>query len=90
MMDENTYHLINDYLDGSLRGRALDKFKAELKTDSALQEAVAEQQVIIAAIESAREQELKSYLNQNLSKKTKIFSFSPKLKIGLAVEFELL
>ncbi|MDB9881573.1 hypothetical protein OAD66_00330 [Bacteroidia bacterium] len=84
MMDENTYLLINDYLDGSLKGRALDKFKTELKTDSVLQEAVAEQEAIIAAIQSAREQELKSYLNQNLSKKTKIFSFSPKLKIGLA------
>lgn len=81
-VNEETYHVINDYLSGELKGRALDKFKAELKTDTQLQEALSSQRSIIEAIEYTREKELKAFLSNELSKK-KTISLNPKWRIAV-------
>lgn len=81
--DEQTYHLINDYLGGELKGRELDKFKTELRENSALQETVARQQQIIQAIQTVRESEIKKFLRDKTAKKKGI-PLSLKLKTMLA------
>lgn len=67
--DEQTYHLINDYLNGELQGSELDKFKANLKEDHALQKKLASQRQIIQAIKTSREQELKLFLRTSIANK---------------------
>ena len=67
MTSEKTYHLIDDYLNGKLIGRKLDKFKAELKVDEKLQEQVALQEAIMATIAENRRVELKAYLNEKVT-----------------------
>lgn len=83
IVNEETYHQINEYLSGELKGRSLDKFKAELKENSTLQEAVASQKLIIESIEIAREKELKTFLSKAVNKKG-IIAIHPKLRIALA------
>ena len=83
-VNENTYHLINEYLQGELIGIKLDKFKAKMRDDAKFREAVENQQAIINAIESAREKELKQFISANTSKKTKVFSINPTIKIAMA------
>lgn len=82
-VNEETYHIINDYLSGELKGRALDKFKAELKENSELQEAVATQRSIIEAIEAARDKELKAFISKEINKR-KTIALNPKWRIALA------
>ncbi len=69
MINEQTYHLINEYLNGELKGRELDTFKAKLKSDEELQQQVALQSSIIEAISAKREGELKQYIKQNTNSK---------------------
>jgi hypothetical protein len=83
-INEKTYHLINEYLQGQLAGSKLDRFKADLKIDSELRAAVKNQQAIISGIETSRENELKKFITANTSKKTKVFSISPTFKITMA------
>lgn len=64
MNDEQKYHLINQYLNGELVGRALDNFKALLK-DSKFKEEVDLQAQIIKQIEVEREAELKAYIAEH-------------------------
>ena len=64
MNDEQKYHLINQYLNGELMGRALDNFKAELK-DPEFQKEVELQRQIIEAIKKQRKAELKAYISEN-------------------------
>jgi len=82
-MNEETYHIINAYLKGELKGRALDKFKIDLKENKDLQEAVATQSSIIQAIEAAREKELKAFISNEVHK-TKTIALNPKWRIALA------
>jgi len=84
MVDEKTYHLINDYLNGDLQGTTLDIFKSRLKSEKDLRKAVSEQKAIIAALYSVREQELRDILKSD-TKKTKVIAIGPYLKTaGLA------
>ena len=84
MVDEKTYHLINDYLNGDLQGTTLDIFKNRLKSEKDLRKAVSEQKVIIAALYTVREQELRDILKSD-TKKTKVIGIGPYLKTaGLA------
>lgn len=83
MVSEEKYHLINDYLKGELKGRALDSFKTELNKSSELQEAVKLQASIIKGLEAAREKELKTYLQENLSAKPH-YKLGSTLRIALA------
>lgn len=82
-VNEQTYHLIDQYLAGELKGRALDKFKADMRNDVELQQAVASQQAIIHGIEAHRETELKAYLTEELQKKKTVISMTPKLRLGI-------
>jgi hypothetical protein len=84
MMNEKTYHLINDYLNGNLTGRALDKFKADLKENVELQEAVEMQQAIIDSIQSVREKELKANLQDNLKKGPKTIVMTSTMRVVLS------
>ena len=84
MVDEKTYHLINDYLNGDLQGTTLDIFKSRLKSEKDLRKAVSEQKVIIAALYTVREQELRDILKSD-TKKTKVIGIGQYLKTaGLA------
>ena len=84
MVDEKTYHLINDYLNGDLQGTTLDIFKSRLKSEKDLRKAVSEQKAIIAALYTVREQELRDILKSD-TKKTKVIAIGPYLKTaGLA------
>ncbi|MFT6004421.1 MAG: hypothetical protein ACI8UQ_001560 [Bacteroidia bacterium] len=84
MVDEKTYHLINDYLNGDLQGTTLDIFKSRLKSDKGLRKAVSEQKAIIAALNTVREQELRDVLKSD-TKKAKVIAIGPYLKTaGLA------
>ncbi len=83
MMNEKTYHLINEYLNGELKGRALDKFKADLKVDQELQEAVNLQSAIIQSIQDAREKELKANLKASLNQGSTI-QLTPRLRAVLS------
>lgn len=83
MMDEKTYHLINDYLSGELSGRALDNFKAELNINTELQEQVALQKTIIKGLTETREAELKAYITEHTAKKGVVF-FTPAVRMALA------
>ena len=84
MVDEKTYHLINDYLNGDLQGTTLDIFKNRLKSEKDLRKAVSEQKAIIAALYTVREQELRDILKSD-TKKTKVIGIGPYLKTaGLA------
>ncbi len=83
MVKEETYHLINEYLNGELKGRALDKFKSDLKTDKKLQKALASQEAIIDSIRTFREAELKSNLQANLTK-SRTFVIGRSFKMALA------
>ena len=82
-VNEETYHTINSYLSGDLQGRALDKFKIDLKNDATLQEAIATQRSIVKAIETAREKELKSFITSEVSK-NKANTLHPKVRVALA------
>ena len=62
-LNEKTYHLINQYLQGELKGRALDEFKVKLK-DEAFAKHVAEQSAIINALKEVRKEELKALFKQ--------------------------
>ncbi|MFY0642835.1 MAG: hypothetical protein JXR19_00055 [Bacteroidia bacterium] len=62
-LDEKTYHLINQYLKGELKGRAMDEFKVRLK-DEAFARQVAEQSAIIDALKQVRKEELKALFKQ--------------------------
>lgn len=62
-MDERTYHLINDYLEGKLIGRELDQFKARLKEPEFAKQ-VAIQEQIAEAIRDQRKRELKAMLTE--------------------------
>ena len=57
---EQTYHLINQYLNGELTGRALDNFKAKLK-DPEFEKEVLLQTQLVSAIEAVRKEELKQH-----------------------------
>ncbi|GEM_PF-499988 len=84
MVDEKTYHLINDYLIGNLQGAALDIFKSRLHSEKGLRQAISEQKAIIEAINAVREQELRGILKSE-SPKTKVIAIGPYLKTaGLA------
>jgi len=84
MVDEKTYHLINDYLNGNLHGTALDIFKSRLNSEKGLRIAVSEQKAIIEAINEVREQELRDILKSD-TPKTKVIAIGPYLKMaGLA------
>lgn len=80
MVDEKTYHLINDYLSGELQGTALDIFKSRLNTEKKLQKALKEQKAIIAAINESREQELRTIMRSS-KRQTKVIAIGPYLKI---------
>lgn len=82
MTDEKTYHLIDAYLNGELLGRKLDAFKAQLKEDTELQQAVSTQKAIIAAIENSREKELKALMTKGTS--ARVVAMSPKSKFAMA------
>lgn len=60
--EEKRYHLIDQYLNGELQGRALDQFKAQLK-DPEFRKAYDLQVSIVKAIEDHRKMELKSILS---------------------------
>ena len=84
MVDEKTYHLINDYLNGDLQGTTLDIFKSRLNSEKGLRRAVSEQKAIIAALNTVREQELRDILKSD-NKKKKVIAIGPYLKTtGLA------
>jgi len=84
MVDEKTYHLINDYLNGDLQGTTLDIFKSRLNSEKGLRKAVSEQKAIIAALNTVREQELRDILKSD-TKKKKVIAIGPYLKTtGLA------
>lgn len=84
MVDEKTYHLINDYLNGNLQGTTLDIFKSRLNSEKGLRKAVSEQKAIIAALNTVREQELRDILKSD-TKKKKVIAIGPYLKTaGLA------
>jgi cell division septation protein DedD len=83
MVSEEKYHLINDYLRGELKGRALDSFKAELNESEELQQAVKLQASIIEGLEQAREEELKAYIQKNISGSGGL-SISSTLRVALA------
>ena len=82
-MNEQTYHLIDQYLAGELKGRALDKFKADLRKDEELQQAVTSQRAIIQGIEAHREAELKAYLKEELQKSKKAIAMTPRLRFAM-------
>ena len=82
-VDEKTYHIINAYLSGTLQGRGLDKFKADLKNNTEIREAVAAQQSIIQAIETARDKELKDFISKSTSNKG-VITISPKWRVAMA------
>ncbi len=63
-MDEKTYHLIDQYLQGELSGRALDEFKVRLKNPE-FHKAVEQQRAIINAVQDVRKRELKQYITEN-------------------------
>ena len=84
MVDEKTYHLINDYLNGDLQGTTLDIFKSRLNSEKGLRRAVSEQKAIIAALNTVREQELRDILKSD-NKKKKVIAIGPYLRTaGLA------
>ncbi|MBT8327247.1 MAG: hypothetical protein KJP21_05955 [Bacteroidia bacterium] len=83
MINEQTYHLINKYLNGELKGRALDKFKSDLKSNEDLRDAVTSQASIIESIKAFREDELKKNLQANLNK-SRTFVIGRTFKIALA------
>ena len=80
-VNEQTYHSIDAYLNGELKGRKLDEFKAELRTDKNLQKAVALQEEIIAAINENREAELRDYLTKHTAKEA--LSKAPSFRIWM-------
>jgi len=80
-VNEQTYHSIDAYLNGELKGRKLDEFKAELRTDKKLQKAVALQEEIIAAINENREAELRDYLTKHTAKEA--LSKAPSFRIWM-------
>ncbi len=82
-VNEETYHTINSYLSGDLQGRALDKFKIDLKNDASLREDLATQRSIIKAVETARQKELKSFITSEVNKK-KANTLHPKMRVALA------
>lgn len=65
--DKATYQRIEQYLRGELQGVALDKFKADLKKDPELQQALAMQEAIVESIRQVREQELRAYIKEHTS-----------------------
>lgn len=81
-VNEETYHIINSYLSGKLTGRALDKFKIDLRNDASLREAVVTQRSIIKAVETAKEKELKSFITSEVNK-TRAIPY-PKMRGALA------
>lgn len=89
--NEQTYHLINSYLSGELRGRELDKFKADLRNDEDFKVAFELQKEIIAAIEANRERELKEMLTQGTKHKAiPMFGNRMPLVLGTAAAIALL
>jgi hypothetical protein len=63
--DEQTYHLINDYLAGKLKGVHLDKFKNDMKNDPEFAKRVYVQQQTIEAIKIHRKEQLKTILQES-------------------------
>lgn len=81
---EETYHLINSYIAGSLKGRDLDKFKTRLREKPELQQAYALQKEIIAALEEKREAELKALITNGVKNKQPIAMWNKKVQFALA------
>lgn len=84
MSSEKTYHLINDYLSGELKGSKLDKFKADLKTNPELQKEVEMQSEIIAAINANREAEIRALLSASKKSSLKVIPIGKNLKLAMA------
>lgn len=84
-MDKKTYELIDAYLADTLQGQKLDAFKAELKSNSTLQEQVAIQKGMIDAIQQNRKLELKKYISDHTSKTNTAPLKSAKLKTAIAI-----
>jgi len=82
-VNEETYHMLDSFLSGKLKGRALDKFKIDLKNDASMREALATQKSLIKAVEIARQKELKSFITEELNKTT-ANTLHPKMRITLA------
>lgn len=82
MNEEQLYEQIDAYLSGELQGRALDKFKAELKEDKKLQDAVALQRAILVVLKEERESELKAYIHSETHKSA--YTLTPRVKIILS------
>ena len=62
--EEQTYHLIDRYLQGDLTGRELDEFKAKLK-DPSFQQLVHQQEELINAIKEVRRSELRALMTES-------------------------
>lgn len=88
MNEEQLYEQIDAYLSGELQGRALDKFKADLKVDPQLQKTVDLQIEIVKALKSERETELKAYISKETSKST--FVITPRMKTVLSTAAAIL
>ena len=84
-MDKKTYELIDAYLADTLQGQKLDAFKAELKSNSTLQEQVAIQKGMIDAIQQNRKLELKKYISDHTSKTNSAPLKSAKFKTAIAI-----
>ena len=84
IIDEKTYHTINQYLNDELVGSKLDQFKAKLKSDTSLKKAVASQAAIVQGVKAARTQELKQYLRSHVGSTKSMWSISPAIKTGIA------
>lgn len=82
-IDEKTYHLIDKFLHGDLKGSKLDKFRARIKNEPDLKEAVDSQRSIISAIEAHREEELRTFLKSELNK-TRVIPLAGKWKVALS------
>lgn len=69
--EQHIHELIDQYLQGTLVGQELDKFKIKLKDDPTFEKQVQLQKAIIEEIEKSRNAELKLLLQGKLKKKKK-------------------
>lgn len=82
-IDQKTYELINSYLSGELNGSKLDAFKARLKEEVDFRDKVEFQEAIIKGINEVRTQELKDFIDDNITKKKKYQG--PVFRTGLSI-----